>query len=240
MTKRLPILLLFGLLNVCAAASAQTAAPAPAGFEQEIRKFEEADRGASRQPGGVVFTGSSSIRLWDTLAADFPGARTLNRGFGGSQIADAIEHVDRLVVVHKPAQVVFYSGDNDLNAGKSPAAVAADYRRFVDAVHAKLPDTRVVIISIKPSPARWALVDKVRATNKLVEEMVGRDRRRLGFVDVFTPMLGADGKPRPELYVSDRLHMTPAGYAIWKAALTPVLEAKERSAASAKELPDRE
>ena len=206
-------------------AFAQTAAPVdPNRFEPEIRKFEEADRAHAPSTGGVVFTGSSSIRLWTTLAEDFPGVRTVNRGFGGSEIDEAVRYVDRLVVPYKPVQVVFYSGDNDLNGGKSPATVAADYQRFVDAVLAKLPSTRIVILSIKPSLARWALVDKMRETNTRVQQMVARDPAHLTFVDVFTPMLGADGKPRPELYVSDGLHMTPAGYAIWRTALAPVLK----------------
>ena len=113
-------------------------------FEAEIQKFDESDRATPVRPGGVVFTGSSSIRLWTGLAEDFPGVRTLNRGFGGSEIGDAIRYLDRVVLRYKPSQVVFYSGDNDLNAGKTPTAVAADYRRFVEAIHAQLPQTRIV------------------------------------------------------------------------------------------------
>jgi lysophospholipase L1-like esterase len=206
------------------AALAQTAAPVdPDKFEPDIRKFDDADRAAVPPAGGIVFTGSSSIRLWTSIAQDFPGVATINRGFGGSEISDAIRYVDRIVIRYRPSQVVFYSGDNDLNGGKSPAQVAAGYKTFVDAIHAKLPRTRIVIISIKPSLARWALVDKMRDTNRRVQELVGKDSTRLAFVDVFTPMLGADGRPRPELYVDDGLHMTPAGYEIWKNALAPVL-----------------
>lgn len=213
------------LLCVVAAAAAQTpAAVAPDRFEAEITKFAEMDRATPPPAGAVVFTGSSSIRLWTSMAEDFPGVKTLNRGFGGSVIEDAIRHVDRVVLRYNPSQVVFYSGDNDLNGGKSPAAVLADYKRFAGAVHARLPETRIVIISIKPSLARWALVDKMRETNRLVQAMAAADPKRLAFVDIFTPMLGPDGKPRPELYVEDGLHMSPAGYAIWRAALAPVLK----------------
>ena len=156
-----------------ATASAQTpAAVNPARFDAEIAKFDDADRATPPKPGAVVFTGSSSIRLWTTMAEDFPGVRTINRGFGGSEIADAIHYVDRVVLRYQPSQVVFYSGDNDLNGGKSPAEVAGDYRRFVEAVHSALPKTRVVIIGIKPSLARWALADKMRDTNRRVQELV--------------------------------------------------------------------
>lgn len=213
------------LLCVVTAAAAQTtAAVAPDRFEAEITKFDEMDRVMPPPAGAVVFTGSSSIRLWTSMTEDFPGVTTLNRGFGGSVIEDAIRYVDRVVLRYNPSQVVFYSGDNDLNGGKSPADVLADYKRFVAVVHARQPAARIVIISIKPSPARWALADKMRETNRLVEEMAAADARRLAFVDVFTPMLGPDGKPRPELYVEDGLHMTRAGYAIWRAALAPVLK----------------
>jgi lysophospholipase L1-like esterase len=209
-------------------ASTATQAKAPADpnrFEPEIQKFEEADRAATPPADGIVFTGSSSIRLWTTIRQDFPGMATLNRGFGGSEVTDAIKYVDRVVIRYHPAQVVFYSGDNDLNGGKTPAQVAADYKAFVDAIHAKLPRTRIVIISIKPSLARWALADQQRETNRLLREMAAKDPQGLAFVDVFPAMLGDDGKPRPELFVADGLHMTPAGYAIWKDALAPVLKA---------------
>jgi lysophospholipase L1-like esterase len=207
-----------------AVASAQTSAAVDAApFESEIRKFDDADRAAPPEPGGVVFTGSSSIRLWTTMAEDFPGVRPINRGFGGSEISDAIRYVDRVVIRYQPAQVVFYSGDNDLNKGKSPAQVAADYKEFVDVILAKRPNTRIVIISIKPSLARWALVDQMRETNRRVQQLVAADPAHLAYVDVFTPMLGTDGKPRPELYVADGLHMTRAGYEIWKGAVTPAL-----------------
>ena len=215
--------LLAGLSAVPAIAQPTTAAD-PTRFEAEIQKFDESDRATPVRPGGVVFTGSSSIRLWTGLAEDFPGVRTLNRGFGGSEIGDAIRYLDRVVLRYKPSQVVFYSGDNDLNAGKTPTAVAADYRRFVEAIHAQLPQTRIVILSIKPSLARWALVDKMKEVNRSVQQMAAQQPVYLTFVDVFTPMLGGDGKPRPELYVQDGLHMTRAGYEIWRRALAPALE----------------
>jgi lysophospholipase L1-like esterase len=200
------------------------APPDPNRFESEIKNFDEADRAAAPPANGIIFTGSSSIRLWTTMAEDFQEMTTLNRGFGGSEVADAIRYVDRLVIRYQPAQVVFYSGDNDLFGGKTPAQLAADYKTFVDAIHAKLPRTRVVIISIKPSLARWSLADQARDTNRRLQEMVAKDPKRLAYVDVFASMLGGDGLPRPELYVADGLHMTRAGYEIWKDALGPVLK----------------
>ena len=201
---------------------AQAPAVAADKWAAEIAKFEAADQATPFAPGGIVFVGSSSIRLWDVAAA-FPGRRVLNRGFGGTQIIDSVNHVDRLVIRHKPATVVFYAGDNDLSAGRTPQQVEADFAAFVTKVHAALPATRIAFIGIKPSIARWALITKVREANRLVREDCDRDDR-LGFVDVDAAMLGWDAKPRPELFVKDGLHMSPKGYDIWNMLVRPFIE----------------
>jgi lysophospholipase L1-like esterase len=191
-------------------------------WAEEIAKFEAADQAAPFPPGGIVFVGSSSIRMWD-LASAFPGLPVLNRGFGGTQIIDSVRHVERLVIRHKPATVVFYAGDNDLSAGRTPQQVQDDFAAFVGRVHAALPATRIAFIGIKPSIARWALIDKVRDANRRVRDFCDGDDR-LGFVDVDAAMLGWDGKPRPELFLQDGLHMTPKGYAIWNTLVRPFIE----------------
>jgi lysophospholipase L1-like esterase len=190
--------------------------------EAEIRAFEASDRAAPPSPGGIVFYGSSSIRLWRSLATDFPGLPVLNRGFGGSTLPEAIHYLPRAVLPYRPRTIVLYEGDNDLTFGWGPAQIAADYQTFVRAVRAELPNTRIVFISLKPSPSRWRLVDQQREANRLVREIVARDTLQ-SFVDVFTPMLGGNGRPLPELFVGDSLHMTPAGYVIWRAQVAPVL-----------------
>ena len=195
----------------------------PNRFEPEIRKFEEADRIAPPPSGAVVFIGSSSIRRWDTLAKDFPSVRVLNRGFGGSEASDVVRYAKRLIVPYRPAKVVFYAGDNDLARGKTPAQIAADVRQLWHVVGAELPQTRMAIISVKPSLARWGLVEKTRETNDLLRRFAESDPR-LTFIDVFTPMLGPDGRPVPEHFVEDGLHLTPAGYRVWTAALTPFVQ----------------
>jgi lysophospholipase L1-like esterase len=190
-------------------------------WAKEMAAFEEQDKKASAV-GGVVFVGSSSIRLWD-LTNYFAGVRALNRGFGGSMIPDSVGHVDLLVIRHKPATVIFYAGDNDIANGRTPQQVAEDYKTFVTKIHAALPATRVAFIAIKPSIQRWALIDKVRAANGLVRDYAGTDNR-LGFIDVDGPMLGWDEKPRQELFVADGLHMTAKGYELWTALVRPFVE----------------
>jgi lysophospholipase L1-like esterase len=200
-------------LVVSVAVPAQTPATVQTDkWAKEMAAFEEQDR---KDPaiGGVVFVGSSSIRLWD-LKKSFPEVPALNRGFGGSVIPDSVAHVDLLVIRHKPRIVVFYAGDNDIAAGRTPQQVFDDYKAFVAKVQAALPATRIAFIAIKPSIQRWALVDKVRAANTLVREYAAADDR-LGFVDVDGPMLGWDEKPRKDLFVADGLHMTPKGYELW-------------------------
>jgi lysophospholipase L1-like esterase len=191
-------------------------------WAKDVDAFAAQDAARPFPEGGIVFVGSSSIRLWD-LATAFPGRPILNRGFGGTQIADSVRHIERLVLRHKPSTVIVYAGDNDLSAGRTPQQVQADFHAFVTKVHAVLPRTRIAFIGIKPSLARWALIAKVREANRLVRAECDRDDR-LGFVDVDGPMLGWDGKPRADLFVEDGLHLSAKGYAVWNTLVAPFLE----------------
>jgi lysophospholipase L1-like esterase len=190
-------------------------------WEKEIAAFERQDRERPPPPGAVLFVGSSSIRLWD-LPKSFPGVAVINRGFGGSQLADAVHFVPRIVLRYRPRVVVLYAGDNDTAAGKGPRQVADDFRAFARAVHKELPGTRIVYVSIKPSPQRWPLWDRMRKANELIEAACKQDER-LTFVDVARAMLGKDAKPRPELFAKDGLHLKEKGYALWATALKPHL-----------------
>jgi lysophospholipase L1-like esterase len=200
----------------------QTAVSGESQWEPDIQRFEAADRVNLPRSGTVVFVGSSSIRMWETLEADFPGLRVLNRGFGGSELRDAIRFADRIVTPCKPRVVVLYAGDNDLAAGKTPAQVSEDFRSFVAIVRRTLPETRIAFVAIKPSLARLNIMDKARETNQLIRDYARGDDR-LAYVDVFTPMLDASGKPRQELFLEDGLHMNAKGYAIWRDLIAPIL-----------------
>ncbi|MBN1505289.1 MAG: hypothetical protein JW955_00500 [Sedimentisphaerales bacterium] len=163
----------------------------------------------------------SSIRMWKTHDC-FAGLPVINRGFGGSHISDNICFADRLVLAYKPRLVVFYAGDNDVAAGKSAQRVLDDYRRFVRIVLVKLPETRIVFISIKPSESRWSLWPQAKEANELVRDLC-REDDHLFYADLATPLLGPDGKPRNDLFLGDELHLNAAGYEIWTKALTPLL-----------------
>ena len=192
-----------------------------AGWEKEVAAVEARLRKNPPKPGGVVFAGSSSIRLWD-VKASFPKLDAVNVGFGGSGVRDCTHFAGRLVVPHRPRAVVFYAGDNDLNSGRTPEQVAADFRAFVAAVRKGVPGCRVLFVAVKPSLARWGQFGRQSDANARVREYC-KATEGVAFVDVVPLMLGPDGKPAPDLYVEDGLHLSPAGYARWAAAVRTAL-----------------
>jgi lysophospholipase L1-like esterase len=192
-------------------------------FEKEIRAFETADQKQMPPADATLFVGSSSIRIWTTLKTDFPEFPTINRGFGGSLIADSTLYADRIIVPYHPKRIVFYAGDNDIAAGHSPERVLADFQAFVHKVREQLPTTPIYYLAIKPSILRWKLIDKIREANRLITTDIATDPT-LHFVDVFTPMLGEDGKPRKELFRPDGLHMVRPGYELWVSILKAILD----------------
>lgn len=199
------------------------AAPAPTQlasidprWSSSFEAFAAADLKQAPQPGGVVFVGSSSIRLWNDLETSFSDHPVvIKRGFGGSQLLDCVKLVDRLVLPYQPRLVVVYAGENDLADGASPRDVAERFTAFVQAVKAALPDTRIAFVSIKPSPLRAGMLPSVREANELVRAY-SQTEPQLDYIDVFSSMLDAQGQPRAELFQGDRLHLNADGYAIWQ------------------------
>ncbi len=204
-------------------APAQQAKPHDfARWENEVAAYEAADRAAPPGKGGVLFIGSSTVRLWTTLAADFPDHAVVNRGVGGCEIADCTHFADRLIFPHAPRQIVLRAGGNDIHAGRPPAEVAADYVAFVAAVRAKLPDAEVTFVGVNPAPVRSGETEKYRELNALVRAAM-RKLTRVSYADGFGFALTADGQTRPELFVADRLHFNAAGYKLLAEAVRPHL-----------------
>jgi lysophospholipase L1-like esterase len=191
-------------------------------WEKEIQAFEAADRKQPPTQGGVVFVGSSSIAMWKTLAKDFPAHNVLNRGFGGSLLADSVRFADRIVTPYHPRLVVLFAGTNDIAAGVSAEKVFADYRAFVEKVRTVLPATRIAYLSITPAPSRWNKLEEIRKANQLIRDFALNDRNLI-FIDAFPYMLDTAGNPRPELFLADQLHMNAKGYAIWRDLVEPYL-----------------
>lgn len=189
----------------------------PKRWEPDIQAFEKQDREHPPQSGGVLFVGSSSIVRWK-LDESFPELGALNRGFGGSEVADSVYYADRIILPYRPRIVVFYAGDNDIANGVSAEQVAANFAKLAEKIHTALPETRILFLAIKPSRSRWKLVEVQREANRLIaEQAMGSDY--LEFVDVATPLLGDDGLPRRELFEDDELHINAAGYRIWNELL---------------------
>ncbi|MDB5885873.1 MAG: family lipase [Polaromonas sp.] len=197
------------------------AAPSPvyARWQSTLDAFAVTDQQAHPASDGVLFVGSSTIRLWSRLSQDFRQVPVLlNRGFGGSTMRDCNALVRELVIQYKPKQVLVYAGDNDLAEGRTPEAVLGSFASFVRSVQAELPGARISYISIKPSPLRVALLPKVRETNALIASYV-KTVPQARYIDIFNPMLAADGLPRPELFLADQLHLNDAGYRLWQAVI---------------------
>lgn len=191
-------------------------------WEKAIAAFEQWDAKNTPTRDGVLFLGSSSIRMWPT-AKDFPILPVVNRGFGGAQISDVNAFARRLTAPYHPSLIVFYCGDNDIKAGKSPERVVADFRAFLRFVHETEPQAHVVYLPIKPSVSRWSLWDPMQEVNAAVRADADVDER-LHYVDVATPMLAQDGgMPPADLFIDDGLHLSEKGYEIWNDALRPVL-----------------
>ncbi len=193
-------------------------------FEAEIKKFEEADKQTPPPANAVVFTGSSSIRLWDNLSDYFPGKTVLKRGFGGSDLSDVRYFADRVILRYQPKQVILYAGENDLAIGKQTARQT--YARFVDLfkyVRKQLPGVQFTFISLKFSPSRrkfWPAVDE---TNQRIKRFLSR-RRNTDFVDIVPVMQQPNGQPIGDLYKADSLHMTRKGYVLWGDVLRPFIK----------------
>ncbi|HJU22622.1 MAG TPA: SGNH/GDSL hydrolase family protein [Casimicrobiaceae bacterium] len=201
----------------------------PQTWDAAFARFAADDAAHSYPPGGVLFVGSSSIRLWSDLETQFKDLPVvIKRGFGGSQLSDCVKNLSRLVLRYQPRLVLVYAGDNDLAAGNSPIDVVSRFAAFVDGVHATLPGTRIAYISIKPSPARVALLPRIRVANALIHRYAELSSN-VDYIDVFTPMLDARGAPRRELFRDDALHLNADGYAVWKRVIGPHVEMTQAS-----------
>ena len=208
---------------VVALATAGLSAQSPAEWwTKALADFDAADHVAPPALGDVLFLGSSTIVNWD-LVKTLPGIRALNRGVWSSSLYDAVQRIDRLVLPYAPRLIVLYAGDNDINSGATSEQVAVEFERFAFNVWAKLPQTRIVFIGLKPSPQRWSQIHRMRAANTLIRQFCEHDDR-LAFLDVDGVMLGWDEKPRKELFVEDGLHLSAQGYQLWSTLLKPFLQ----------------
>jgi len=196
-------------------------------WQKDIQKFEAEDKINPPAENGIVFIGSSSIRLWKNLERDMAPLPVIKRGFGGSKIRDAAVYSNRIVTNYKPKIIVLFSGTNDLAGNeldKQPADILNGFATFVTKVRQDLPDVKIYNISITPTRARFNKLADVKATNALIKNYCEADDK-LFFFDLADQFLTADGQPRDDLFINDGLHLNDAGYKIWVDEMKPVLEA---------------
>lgn len=194
----------------------------PLRFKEEIEAYKISDALHPPQDGVYLFVGSSSIRMWKTLEEDFAGFPVLNRGFGGSHFSDAIYFLGEIVKPYKPKKIIIYEGDNDIASGKTLEVIFNDFRRLIEMIQEELGDPEIAVISPKPSPSRWHLKGEYESLNRMMENYC-KNHDKLTYIDVYTHMLNGSGKPEPELFVSDSLHMNEKGYKLWKDLVLPFL-----------------
>jgi lysophospholipase L1-like esterase len=185
-----------------------------------IEAFEASDRSKPPPQHAVLFIGSSSIEHWKSVAADFPEVPVINRGFGGSELGDSTYFADRIIKPYHPRAIVLYAGDNDLYDGHTPRQVRDDFAAFVSKARSFDPGVPIAFVAIKPSMARKALLPKIKQANGLVRKYAA-SHHGISYIDVFKPMLGADGQPQPKWFIQDGLHMNRMGYALWIDKLRP-------------------
>jgi lysophospholipase L1-like esterase len=193
-------------------------------FIQEVNAFSKLDAEKSPPQNAILLIGSSSFRLWKDVDAYFPNHVIINRAFGGSSLTHQIDYIDKIVYPYRPKQILIYCGENDIAESKLVTAdtVLNRFKRLHALIRNKYPDIPISFISIKPSPVRAEFLPTVIESNKLIKAFC-RNMRKTDFIDVYTPMLGLDKKPREDIFLADRLHMNAEGYAIWKKVIAPYL-----------------
>ncbi len=197
--------------------------PDPVRFAKEIEAFDAADKKSPPEKGGIVFTGSSSIRLLE-IPKYFPGLKALNRGFGGAHISEVNHYLERCLLRYEPSLVVFYCGTNDLWDKKSPEQVEEDFTEFRTRLFERVPEARLIVLAVRPSPARISIIKTEADMNERFRKAAEADKRITYLAGSCDRFLDSEGKPIPDLYVEDGLHMSPKGYEIWKEILGPHLK----------------
>ncbi len=183
-------------------------------FRDEINEFKRLDKENFPGKGKILFTGSSSIRFWDSLEEDMEPLEVLNRGFGGAQISHVIHHFEDIVKPYNPKAIVFFCGTNDLTALKTPEETMSDFKKFLSLVRNEFGNIKVYVIGIKPSVARLYLDKEERIFNSSIKLLASQDAY-LEYIDVWDSMLSEDDSRMPELFIEDGLHMNKKGYEVW-------------------------
>lgn len=213
------------LIIVCLLLSAQIIqAQYEPPFWQDIVAFKKKDSVKAAPSNAILFVGSSSFTMWKNVGDQFPGYTIINRGFGGSTLTDVIKYTYDIILPYQPKQVVIYCGENDLATADSVSADEAvnRFKTLFGMIRTNLPKANICFISMKPSPSRAHLQNKMKAANTSIKKFIA-NQKNAAFIDIYGAMLDHKGQMRPALFLNDQLHMKPEGYAIWQKAILPYL-----------------
>lgn len=193
-------------------------------FSNEIADFKKQDSISPPPQNAILFVGSSSFRMWKNAGDYFPDHTIINRGFGGSSLADVIRYENDIIFPYNPKQIVIYCGENDIASSDSVTAklVLSRFKQLFGDIRAERPAIPIVFISIKPSPSRWHMRDRMIEANELIKKFLKKQKNTV-FINVWKHMLGNDGSPLGSLFIEDNLHMNARGYTIWQKLITPHL-----------------
>jgi lysophospholipase L1-like esterase len=216
-----PPLLFAALATFLGGAAAQTP-PAENRFEKQVQTYEAADKASPPPKGAILLVGDSQFFRWKTLAEDLPGYTVINRGIDSFQFSDLLHFYDRLVAPYAPRFIVLHVGGNDVNNGKDADRILADFRTFIDSVRAQHPNVPIAFSGITPGPGRWAQAGTRKQVNATIKAFVAT-QKNLHFIDLWDAMLTADGQPREDIWVADRIHPNQAGYQIRVKIMRPLL-----------------
>ena len=185
-------------------------------WNKDIVQFEQQDKDEQDQDNAILFTGSSSIRLWSTLKDDLAPYPVIQRGFGGSKFSDLAVYIKEIVYPHQfRALVIFEANDITGNVDdKTPKEVARLFRYIVRTVRKKYPEKPVFVIEITPTKSRWAVWTQIKQTNKLLQQSCSKMDKTY-FIETAASYLNENGEPREELFIQDNLHQNREGYKIW-------------------------
>lgn len=215
--KKSGLFLLIGILFILT-----TGAQESHRFRKEVVEVTAGDS-TYKSTSFILFTGSSTIRMWKSLPEDFAGKPVVNHGFGGSEMSDLLYFSTELILKYKPRQIFIYEGDNDINSSKTTAQILSSADSLIKAIRKFLPATPIYFISAKPSKARWHLKDKYLEYNTALKNFASK-QKEVYFIDLWKPMMDKSGVVQQDIFIEDGLHMNDKGYAIWKKVIGPYLK----------------
>jgi lysophospholipase L1-like esterase len=195
----------------------------PKRFQKEVDILAAQEYNFNNDKKLALFTGSSSIRMWNDVQSVYPDYNVINNGFGGSHFSDLIFYYDKLIAPHDPDILFIYEGDNDVASGKMPETIVQEAKQLIGMIRRDLPKTKIVLISPKPSIARWNLKNEYETLNRQLEKLA-KNTRMVEFADVWEAMVDENGEVYKDIFIDDNLHLNEKGYDIWGEVIGEFLE----------------